>query len=144
LPFGYYAQAWLDAQSVKVAQGKLKGRTAGEYGRLLRSYVLGPLGPIAVAAVTPAHVEHLLTGLVRQASRQGDRKPVTPGTVKHIWDVTRRVFKYAVQHKAIIANPCDAVDFSASRGTGDATGFEHRPLTAEEVGRLSVAIAGDI
>lgn len=142
LPFGYYAQGWLDAQSVKVAQGKLKGRTAEEYGRLLRSYVLGPLGPLAVVAVTPAHVEQLLAGLVRQASRQGDRKPLTPRTVKHVWDVTQRVFKYAVQHKAITANPCDAVDFSASRSAGDVDGFQHRPLSAEEVGRLSAAIAG--
>jgi integrase len=144
LPFGYYARGWLDAQVVKVSQGKLKARTADEYARLLRSYVLGSLGPLAVASVTPAHVEQLLAALVRQASRQGDRRPLTPGTVKHIWDVTRRVFKYAAQHKAIPANPCDAVDFSASRATGDVTGFEHRPLTAEELGRLSLAIAGDI
>ena len=52
------------------------------------------------------------------------------------------MFKYALQHKAIAANPCDAVDFSASKATGDNTGFVHRPLTAGEVGRLSAAIAG--
>lgn len=144
LPFGYYARGWLDQQVVKVSQGKLKARTADEYGRLLRGYVLTALGPLAVAAVTPSHVEQLLAALVRQASRQGNRKPLTPGTVKHIWDVTRRVFKYAVQHKAIPANPCDAVDFSATRATGDKSGFEHRPLTAQEVGRLSAAIAGKL
>lgn len=144
LPFGYYARGWLDQQVVKVSQGKLKARTADEYGRLLRGYVLPALGPVAVAAVTPSHVEQLLAALVRRASRQGNRKPLTPGTVKHIWDVTRRVFRYAVQHKAIPANPCDAVDFSASRATGDHRGFQHRPLTAEELGRLSAAIAGDV
>ncbi|WP_236592979.1 tyrosine-type recombinase/integrase [Mycobacterium intracellulare] len=144
LPFGYYAQGWLDAQSVRVAQRKLKGRTAAEYRRLLRTYVLVPLGPIAIGAITPAHCEAMLSALVRRASRQGDRKPLTPGTVKHIWDVTRRVFKYAVQHGAITANPCDGVDFSASRGTGDHLGFEHRPLIAEEVARLSAAIAGEV
>jgi integrase len=142
LPFGYYARGWLDQQAVKVSQEKLKARTADEYGRLLRSYVLGYLGPLAVAMVAPAHIEQLLAALVRQTSRQGNRKPLTPGTVKHIWDVTRRVFKYALQHKAILANPCDAVDFSASRATGGNSGFEHHPLTAEEVGRLSAAIAG--
>lgn len=142
LPFGYYARGWLDQQAVKVSQGKLKARTADEYGRLLRSYVLGSLGPLAVAAVTSAHVEQLLAALVRQASRQGDRKPLTPGTVKHIWEVTRRVLKYALQHKAITANPCDAVDFAASRAIGDHGAFEHHPLTAEQVGRLTAAIAG--
>jgi integrase len=47
--------------------------------------------------------------------------------------MTRRVMKYAVQHRAIAANPCDAVDFSATRATGDKSGFEHRPLTAEKL-----------
>ena len=47
-----------------------------------------------------------------------------------------------MQHKAIGANPCDGVDFSASRATGDNGGFEYRPLTAEEVGRPSAAIDG--
>ena len=84
LPFGYYARGWLDQQAVKVSQGKLKARTADEYRRLLRSYVLGSLGPLAVAAVSPAHVEQLLAALVRQQSRQGDCRPLTPGTVKHI------------------------------------------------------------
>ena len=95
-----------------------------------------------MAAVTPAHCEQLLAALVRQASSQGDRKPLTPGTVKHAWDVTRRVIKYALRHTAIPANPFDAVDFSASRATGDHITFEHRPLTAEQVGALSAAIAG--
>lgn len=144
LPLGYYARGWLDEQAVKVSQGKLKARTADEYGRLLRTYVLGELGGTAVAAITPAHCEKLLAGWVRQKSRQGDRKPLTPGTVQHAWDVLRRVLKYALRHRAITANPCDAVDFSASRATGDKGAFEHRPLTAAEVGRLSAAIAGEV
>ncbi|MGV0715906.1 hypothetical protein ABQE93_10915 [Mycolicibacterium sp. XJ662] len=52
--------------------------------------------------------------------------------------------KYALRHKAIAANPCDAVDFSASRATGDREGFEHHPLTAEQVGRPSAAIAREV
>lgn len=141
--FGYYSRAWLDAQRVKVSQGKLKARTVDEYERLLRCYMLGELGGTAVAAITSTRCEALLAALVRQTSRQGDRKPLTPGTVKHVWDVLRRVMKYAVQHKAIAANPCDGVDFSASRATGDHERFEHYPLTAEQVGALSAAIAGN-
>jgi integrase len=143
LTFGHYAQAWLDQQAVKVSQGKLKSRTVSDYDRLLRCYVLLALGPMAVAAVTSTHTEQLLATLVRQPSRQGDREPLTPGTVKHVWDVTRRVLRYAVQHKAIAANPCDAVDFSASRGMGDHADFTHNPLTAEQIGRLSTALAGN-
>ncbi|OAN40337.1 tyrosine-type recombinase/integrase [Mycolicibacterium iranicum] len=143
LPLGYYARGWLDAQALKVAQGKLKQRTVDEYDRLLRTYVLGTLGGTAVAAITPARCEALLTALVRQASRQGDKKPLTPGTVKHVWDVLRRVLRYALHHGAIVTNPTDRVDFSASRSTGDREAFEHHPLTAEQVGRLAAAVRGD-
>jgi integrase len=107
-------------------------------------YVLGELGGTAIATVTPASCEALLTALVRQASRQGDKKPLTPGTVKHIWDVLRRVLWYALHHGAITANPIDRVDFSASCATGDHTRFEHRPLTAAELGRLAAAIRGEV
>lgn len=141
-PFGYYARGWLQQQEVKAASGKLKRDTVDEYARQLRTYVLPTLGGTTVASITPAHVEALLATLVRQASRQGDQKPLTPGTVKHIWDVTRRVFKYAMQHKAITANPCEAVDFSASRSTGDEADFEHQPLTAAQVAALRDVVAG--
>ncbi|ACC42849.1 prophage integrase [Mycobacterium marinum M] len=144
LPFGYFARGWLDAQALKVAQGKLKQRTVDEYDRLLRTYIFDTLGGTAVAAITPAHCEALLTALVRQASRQGDKKPLTPGTVKHVWDVLRRVLRYALHHGAIVTNPTDRVDFSASRATGDHARFEHHPLTSEQVGRLAAAIRGDI
>lgn len=144
LPFGYYAQGWLGAQSVKVAQGKLKQRTVDEYDRLLRCYVLRELGGTAIAAISPAHCEAMLTALVGQASRQGDRKPLTPGTVKHVWGVLRRVLRYAVHHGAIATDPTDRVDFSASRATGDHARFEHRPLTADQIGRLAAAICGDV
>lgn len=36
------------------------------------------------------------------------------------------------------------VDFSASRATGDYAGFEHHPLSAQEVGAVSAAVAGKV
>jgi hypothetical protein len=42
------------------------------------------------------------------------------------------------------ANPADATHSPGSRGTGDQGAFEHCPLTAEQIGRLSAAIAGDV
>ncbi|PJK24403.1 tyrosine-type recombinase/integrase [Mycolicibacterium goodii] len=144
LPFGFYARGWLDAQGLKVAQGKLKQRTVDEYERQLHTYLLGTLGGSAIAAITPAHCEALLTALVRQASRQGDKKPLQPGTVKHVWDVLRRVLRYALHHGAITTNPTDRVDFSTSRATGDHASFEHHPLSAQEIGALSAAVAGKV
>ncbi len=70
--------------------------------------------------------------------------PLKPGTVKHVWDVLRRVLRYALLHGAIATNPADRVDFSASRATGDRVRFEHRPLTPTELGALSTALAGEV
>ena len=80
LPFGHYAQLWLDALQVRVADGKLKQSTRDEYERLLRCYVLEAFGPQAVASITSADCEQFRAKLVAQSSRQGDRKPLTPGT----------------------------------------------------------------
>lgn len=54
------------------------------------------------------------------------------------------MLRYALHHGAITTNPTDRVDFSASRATGDHARFEHRPLTAQEVGALSAALAGKV
>lgn len=44
LPFGYYAQAWIESQQVKVAQGRLKQRTLDDYEKVLRRYSLERFG----------------------------------------------------------------------------------------------------
>ena len=137
-----YARGWLDTLTARVASGKLKQATADEYARLLRCYVLPELGDAAVASITPARCEQFLAALVRRQSRQGNAEPLSPGTVKHAWDVLRRVLKHAVRHKAIAVNPCAAVDFTGGKATGDRERFEHHPLTAAQVGALSAAIAG--
>lgn len=143
LPFGYYAAAWLEAMDVKVAQGRLKERTADDYRRLLSRYVLEPFGGQAVASITPRQAERFLADLVRREARQGtpgDR--LSPATVKHAWSVFRRVLKYAMQHDAIPSNPADRVDFGTGRAVGDHEKFEHHPLTAAQIAELSAAVAG--
>ncbi|MGO9153992.1 tyrosine-type recombinase/integrase [Mycobacterium sp.] len=145
MPFGYYVRAWLDAQGVRVASGKLKAATCVKYQRLLEFYVLPELGATAVAAISPAHCEQLLMTLVNRRSRVGAADAaLSPQTVTHVWRTFSKVMRYAMHHGAITANPADRVDFSASRATGDRARFEHRPLTAEQVGALSAAIAGEL
>jgi integrase len=144
LPFGYYACAWLDAQKIRVATGKLKATTYAKYQRLLEFYVLPEIGAIAVAAISPAQCEQLLTTLVYRRSRVGDGDGLSPATVTHAWRMFNKVMRYALHHGAITANPADRVDFSANRATGDRNPFEHRPLTADEVGALSAAVAGEL
>jgi hypothetical protein len=61
-----------------------------------------------------------------------------------MWDMLRRVLVYALRRGAITSNPTERVDFSANRATGDVNRFEHHPLTAEQIGRLSAAISCDV
>ena len=150
LPLGHYARAWLNAQQVRVASGKVKAATVAKYQRLLEFYVLPELGATAVAAITPAHCEQLLTTLVNRRSRVGasgkvgaSANALTPGTVTHVWRTFVKVLRYALHHGALTANPADRVDFSARRAIGDRSRFEHRPLTAEQIGALSGVIAGN-
>jgi integrase len=105
---------------VKVVNGQLKARTLGEYGRLLDCYVLPELGQVPIAAVTPAQLEQLIGELATDGKRRGGGD-LHPRTVKHAWHVTRQVFRYAMRHDALAANPIDRVDYSANRATGDAT-----------------------
>ncbi|WP_280484310.1 tyrosine-type recombinase/integrase [Nocardia cyriacigeorgica] len=142
LPFGYYARAWLDSLQLKVSQGRMKQRTLDDYDKYLQRYALKAFSGTAIASITPWHCEEFLASLVRRQSRQGER--LSPATVKHAWGVFGRVLKYAVRHDAIPSNPADRVDFDTNRATGDHEGFEHHPLSAEQVARLSAAVAGEL
>ncbi|WP_152467727.1 hypothetical protein [Gordonia terrae] len=144
LPFGYYAQAWIDSQQVKVAQGRLKQRTLNGYAQVVRHDLLPPFGIKAVGAISPKDCEDSLASLVRRQSRQHGGEPLKAGTVKHAWNGLRRVMKYAMQHGAIVSNPCYLVDYDGGRATGDREKFQHHPLTAEQVGQVSAALAGNV
>ncbi|MFA4083444.1 tyrosine-type recombinase/integrase [Mycobacteroides salmoniphilum] len=143
-PFGYYAQSWLDAQSAAVSNGDIKSATAAKYQRLLEFYVLPGLGDTAVAALSPAECRRFRAALLNRGSRVGDGERLSSGTVGHIWRVFRAVLDQAFNDGAISSNPSSAKEFQRKRGTGDKTTFEHHPLTIEQLGALSTAIAGEV
>jgi integrase len=129
-PFGYYARAWLDAQRVKVASGRVKPATVDGYAARLWVYVLPEFGGRAIAAITPRDCEQFLATLVGRG--------LTPATLRHHWSVLRNVFVYAVRHKAITANPVDGVDFSAN--SAQRRNRRHYPLSAEQVAAVANSI----
>ena len=142
-PFGFYAQAWIESQRIKVAQGRLKQRTLDGYISEVECYLVPHFGSKAVAAISPKDCEDFLTAMVHKRSRQGG-EPMKPKTVRMVWNTLRRVLKYAMQHGAVTSHPCDRVDADGKRATGDREKFQHHPLTGDQVGRLSAAIAGDL
>lgn len=143
-PLCEYVASWLDAQAVHVANGDLKAATAAKYRRLLEFYVLPELGGTPVAQLTTQACRKYRAALVSRGSRVGDRGRLSAGTVGHVWRVLRAVLDQAVADGAIPSNPAAAAEFRRKRGTGDQTGFKHNPLTAEQVGRLSAAVAGEL
>jgi integrase len=130
LPFGYYARAWLDSQRVKAASGKVKADTVDGYEKRLAVYALPEFGGKAIASITPAHCEQFLAVLAARG--------LTPATLKHHWSLLRRVFVYALRHKAIALNPIDGVDFSAN--SAERRNRRHHPLTAEQVGAVAANV----
>ncbi|WP_457135490.1 tyrosine-type recombinase/integrase [Mycobacteroides abscessus] len=143
-PFGYYARSWLDAQSAAVSNGDIKSVTAAKYQRLLEFYVLPELGGTAVAALSPAECRRFRAALLNRGSRVGDGEGLSASTIGHVWRVFRAVLDQALSDGAIPSNPASAKEFQRKRGTGDKTKFQHRPLTAEQIGRLSAAIRGEL
>lgn len=130
LTFGHYAQAWLAAQQVRVASGKLKAATVDGYARRLAVYALPEFGGKAIASITPAHCEQFLAALVARG--------MSPATLKHHWSTLRAVFVYAQRHKAIASNPVDGVNFSGNGAKR--RNSRHQPLTAEQVAAVARSV----
>lgn len=130
LPFGYYAQGWLDSQRIKVASGKVKADTVNKYAERLAVYALPEFGATAIAAITPARCERFLAALVARG--------MAPATLKHHWSTLRSVFVYALRHKAITSNPLDGVDFSTNGSRR--RNRRHSPMTSEQVAAVASGI----
>ena len=131
LPFGHYARAWLDSQRVKAARGdKIRAATVDGYEKRLAVYALPEFGVMAIGSITPAHCEQFLVNLVNRG--------LTPAMLKHHWSTMRNVFVYAMRHKAIAANPVDAVDFSAA--STKRRNKRHCPLTGEQVAAVAASV----
>ena len=99
----------------------------------MRAYLLKRFGGKAIGAVTSVDCEAFLADLVAQG--------LAPNTIRNVWQVFRSVLRYALRHKAIPANPADAVD-AGSTGTAAQTNqrFEHRPLTGPQVALLATQV----
>jgi integrase len=130
LTFGHYARAWLDAQRVRVASGKLKADTVDGYERRLAVYTLPEFGSRAVASITSTHCDRFLAELVARG--------IAPATLKHHWSSLRAVFVYAQRHKAVSSNPVDGVNFSANGAKR--RNSRHHPLTAEQVAAVATSV----
>jgi integrase len=126
-PFAVFARAWLNALA-----GTVKARTLAEYRRLYDTYVAPEFATRPVGAVSPADARRFRADLIN--------KGLARGTIKHAFDVFRRVLDVAVTDGAIPANPAASVPLPRTTATGDTPVFAPHPLTSEQVARLSAHI----
>jgi integrase len=105
-PFAAFAFAWLDSLA-----GTVKARTLAEYRRLYDTYVAPEFATRPIGAVSPADARRFRADLVN--------KGLARGTIKHAFDVFRRIMDVAVQDGAIPANPAASVPLPRTTATGD-------------------------
>lgn len=123
-PFAMYGRAFLDA-----LEGSIKARTLAEYRRILDTYVLPEFATRPIGSITPADARRFRADLVSRG--------LARGTIKHAFDVFRRVLDTAVTDGALPANPAASVP--RLRQT-DTQPFTPHPLSAEQV----AAVAGHV
>lgn len=123
-PFAVYANAWFDSLA-----GAVKARTLAEYRRIYMHYVAPDYATRGVGSISPADARKFRADLVC--------KGLARGTIKHAFDVFRRILDLAVVDGAIPSNPAAPVPLPRRNATGDAEPFTPHPLTGEEVAAVA-------
>lgn len=113
-----YAGPWL-------AQRALKPRTREHYGHLLHALILPDLGPVPLAALTPARVRAWHATL----------SPGKPTMRAHGYSLLRTILNTAVTDELINANPCTI------RSAGSAKRVHQvKPASLDEIAALVAAM----
>lgn len=115
--------------SMAVAATKLKPRTLLSYRQCYDRHVLPALGTRRIAAVTSSDVEKWVVDLHASG--------LSPATVRNTFVALNKVFRYAVRHQLVAANPCTGTELP--RATGEAV-FKPHFLTPIEVEAVAAVL----
>ncbi|MCJ1686209.1 site-specific integrase [Rathayibacter sp. VKM Ac-2927] len=121
-------EAVLDA-SLAARSPRLKATTYEGYVLLYKARVVPHFGKQRIAAVTSEHVEKWIAGLIDQG--------LSTNTVRNHYVAVSKVFRYAVRHRLISHNPCDAVQVPRA---GTAEDFAPVFLSAAQVASIAAAL----
>ena len=117
--------------SMAVAATKLKPRTLLSYRQCYDRHVLPALGGRRIAAVTSGDVEKWVADLHASG--------LSPATVGNTFVALNKVFRYAVRHQFVAANPSTGTELP--RATGAAV-FKPHFLTPAEVEAVAAELDG--
>lgn len=97
------AKRWLDSTEHRV--GAL---TFHRYKQLVDDFIVPSIGALRADAVRPAHVE---TAVVSWRERKSEKtgRELTDRSIRHAYDTTRALCRWAVRMGLLARNPCDAV-----------------------------------
>lgn len=111
ITFAEYAERWEHLQVGRAA-------TKAIIDNAIRLHLVPALGPRAMMAVLPSHLQAIVRGM--EASH-------SPGTIAHVYGVASRIFAAAVNDRVIAVSPCRDVRLPKPPG-GEIT-----PPTIDEV-----------
>lgn len=114
-------QEVLDA-SLAASRPRLKPTTYEGYLLLYNARIVPRFGKQRIAAVTSEHVEQWIAGLTAEG--------LATSTIRNHYVAVSKAFRYAVRHRLMSHNPCDAVQLPRA---GSAVDFAPEFLTAAQV-----------
>ncbi len=95
--------------SIAASAKNLKASTANGYDTAYRVHIYPVFGARRISTITSLEVEQWLAGMQAKVSGRTGR-PLTSATVRGTMIALSKVFGYALKHRLIAVNPCDAVD----------------------------------
>jgi integrase len=95
--------------SIAASAKNLKASTASGYETGYRVHIYPAFGARRISTITSLEVERWLAGMQAKVSERTGR-PLTSATVRGTMIALSKVFGYALKHRLIAVNPCDAVD----------------------------------
>jgi integrase len=126
---GQWSERWLEhVRYRRDALGDLRANTAASYERLTRVHVVGRLGAVRLAQLTPGHVERACQAMLADG--------LAPASVAKVAQVLRLMLDLAVREGAVIANPVTRAQLPRQ------TRFPVAVLSPGQVDRILASAAG--
>ncbi len=126
-----YLERWLQEYVVP----NLAAKTAQEYARMIRKYVIPCVGAVRLTELTPLRLVSFYNKMQREGSLRGNGG-LSAQTVVHLHRVLHKALQQAVKWQILIRNPADAAQPPKCQR------IEMRVLPDDQVSKLLIAAEG--
>ena len=115
----YLLDHWLP-----LIKDRVKPTTFDSYRRAIETYVIAPLGALKLQELSPMHLNHLYAdlrergGYFRYGARAGERRPLSPKTVRNLHVILSKALNDAVDDGLVVTNVAQRAKPPRQRGRG--------------------------